>query len=1185
MPVSSTEIASIIGGYQQMAMGQMQYSSMLSQYGAYGRGGTMAGQAFATSPGDALMGGIANKGMAIGAPVASFGMSMLGLDPMSRGLSGAWAGFQSGGLMGAATGGIASAALPLAGMAALSYGVGQMGQGAQQQQLLNRALSANFNHVGQFGRGFQRNEMGMIGSTMRDMTGQFGPAGEMTSMSELTALAARMGQMGGGRGIQDVRDFTSKFKEMVNTIKETATMFGTSLEAAQQTLQGMKNSGIFSKGQQMRAMGLVKGAAVGGNLAMEEVMGTGNMGAQISRAIGGRGSAGFTAGVKTAGMIGGALETGVLSEEDIYNATGQIGAEGRNALSASLLQVNASFLRSGRGRRVYASLAGKDGHLDADSLSEYEAGGGFSGPEGTMRRAYGNLGKIGRANFVRNEGKLRGEVLAADPLVGVRQTMAWLESRGVDSSTDLGRLALQRQLKAGGANVGEEELEALVKLVRRQDVIGDNQKQRMSQDKVMTEIGNMNRTTGVEGIKMKLAHARESVQGKLQQAGADFMQSGAEEIDRFVNKITGVYAQTYSRDVDNAFKKGAVSGNMDRFHELTGRKGMYGSFAAEANLGKEMFGGHTRTGSFATADRAGDVDRFREAGWNISGMSDFDRAQRASFAVSTGRDKSFEAAGAANRDSIRTAYAMGQIGGNGDERTESVLGFLASTNQRKMFSKFGVSGTAEVQAASYLRGAGINDDAYASPTSRLGLIGGFGRTAGERAELFGQAALGTTGDIRGYKEKSYVSQAARWLEHNSRSETVGNIWGTVADKFGSSEDIRKAAGSFFDSDKGRDAALGIMSTDEDQRRASFESNRDRLIELRQGKRGITEEGEMAARQNLMLAHSVADMRNKQGVSAETAAREVAKNMGVSEEEALRAFNSTIGIAQHKGNEELRKYSRQARGEGEAALKDMTRGGTVTRGDDGSFSISKDISDAFKGDASMQAYLKNTVDAEAYKAGISGAQGMEDYDAAALDKSAAASAEAQKLMRGKSVDERMAAAKRLRGIEGGGVLAGAFERSAKLEKRYTATKNRRGALGGEDVAAADILGIDLSEEERNILHETTGAGDKARMLLARGGVDTRSDRGKALLDELTGTLKGVDAKGNKLSNADKASQLALLAGDVQKEGALNRDKEKNPLLEKIASGIDKLADKMDPGKIGTAVGDSIAGKNLKVNILK
>ncbi len=317
--MTSDQISQMTQGAQMRAMQGMQHASMISQQagGPYQSG---------MGVGERVMGQAANVGGAM-MPIAAGGMSLLGMDPMSLAARGALGGF-GGGAAGAGIG-LGLGAVGGGALMAAQYAGKQAMQGMQQQQQLNAAMRQNFNFRSSTGRGFGMGEMGDIGQMMRNMSTQQGPGGEFTSMSQLTSLAAKMGQMGGGRGIQDARDFSNKFREMLDTVKEVATAFNTNLEQAQQVMQSMKGSGIFQRQGQVAQQ--VRGWAQAGGIATEEVSQAMQFGSQMSRAIGGRGVAGAMGGMRTMGQIGIMSQMGMLSEEKIYDLTGQTGAAGRRS--------------------------------------------------------------------------------------------------------------------------------------------------------------------------------------------------------------------------------------------------------------------------------------------------------------------------------------------------------------------------------------------------------------------------------------------------------------------------------------------------------------------------------------------------------------------------------------------------------------------------------------------------------------------------------------------------------------------------------------------------------------------------------------------------------------------------------------------------------------------------------------
>jgi len=94
MPLNSAEVAAMAGQYQQMHVGQSQYSSFIG--GMSGLQGSPGVQA------DQIAGGLMNRVSAIGAPLASLGVGLMGLDPMSIGIKAGMGAYASGaGLAGA----------------------------------------------------------------------------------------------------------------------------------------------------------------------------------------------------------------------------------------------------------------------------------------------------------------------------------------------------------------------------------------------------------------------------------------------------------------------------------------------------------------------------------------------------------------------------------------------------------------------------------------------------------------------------------------------------------------------------------------------------------------------------------------------------------------------------------------------------------------------------------------------------------------------------------------------------------------------------------------------------------------------------------------------------------------------------------------------------------------------------
>lgn len=570
--------------------------------GAYANTIGMANPGFAANQ----VAGTAMSGIAgVGAPVATMGLSMLGLDPMSLGLKAGMAALPTLGIGGALGAGAAVAA-----PAALAwYGASAVGDqvmtGMQQQQDLNMAMRQNFGQFQNRGTGWSNQQLAGLGQQIRGMTHEIGAGGEMQSFRELASLASNMGRMGFVQTTRDVQQFSQKFRQMVDTLKTVARDLGTNLETAQEMVVGMRGSGIFNTADQIRMAQTMRGNAVAGNISTQETGAMASIGSQIARSVGGRGRAGAFAGAATIGQIGTALESGTLREEDIYNATGLTGAEGRQALATSMMQRSAQFLRSSRGRVMLASLAGQNGQLDERSVQQLMSGGmDISGTMGGIGR---NLGKVGALNFMRNEGKLRGAVLERfGGNVQAMQLMQWAGGAGIDieSMGDREMMFAQRMI-----GMSYDDLNAAVKMARDLQHNAQFAGERQSQDRYTQQIRQRQSRRGIEGARNAFNQFREKVQGGLQEVGQSLYNSASNWVERQINEMTGLYASSLTDDIRNAYLE----------YERTGGRGT----AAQGN----MIFGALRGGGPKVSAQATRAAQERLGGGSVN-MSDLQRYER-----------------------------------------------------------------------------------------------------------------------------------------------------------------------------------------------------------------------------------------------------------------------------------------------------------------------------------------------------------------------------------------------------------------------------------------------------------------------------------------------------------------------------------------------------------------------------
>lgn len=553
-----------------------------------------------------IAGSMMSRGMGMGMPLMTGAASMMGLDPLSLGFKAAssvWG--MGGGVLSAGMAGMGALGAAGAIGMGVQYAGGQMMHGAQQQMALNNSLSHMPFRNNQGGMGFTAQQGFDIGNSLHGMTGANGPGGEVTTFGELSRLASNMGRMGMSQNTRTVSEFKEKFKQLIDTTKQVATDLGTTLEEGMKALQSMKSSGVFAKGDALKMSGGMRAGAMAGSLAMSEMSGAASIGSQISRAIGGLGKQGAMAGINTMTQIGLAQQTGAISEEDIYNATGLNGAEGRQALAASQMQQSASFLRGGRGRRFLASIAGKNGELDEDSVNQWMAGGIGTGE--TMQMAGKNLGKVGRANFIRNEGRLRGAAL--EKFGGLAQSMVyknWLSDRGYDPNEmdDRSMIAFERF-----SGLGREESEVALKQLNAMPEMVKEMRNTQRDMAYGDSLARHKNNSGISGLKRKFDAKREEVQGKLQEVGAKILESGQDSIESWFNHTMGIYHSMATEGI----------GEIGRSLETAGGSGaQYNRFFGKGGPGGGGPASEARKASLAMQVAA-------RAGISVEGLSDFSK--------------------------------------------------------------------------------------------------------------------------------------------------------------------------------------------------------------------------------------------------------------------------------------------------------------------------------------------------------------------------------------------------------------------------------------------------------------------------------------------------------------------------------------------------------------------------------
>lgn len=1220
MPISSSEVAANIGAFQQHHLMFAQQGNMLSD--------SIQRSMDAQSGANWFAGKATNAAFGAGVPLAGLGLGMMGLDPLSGGLrAGMAVGGRFGMGAGLAAGGLAAGAL--GGLGAVgSYAMQQMHMGMQQQQQFNATMQSRYNFLTPQGQGFSNQQLGVMSQQVRGIAGQMGPNGEMLSFGQVSNMAANMGSMGMATGMRDVQDFSRRLKEMVATATEMAKQLGTSIEGAQQAMQAMKTNGVFRASDQIRLSSEMRMGSLGGNLSMASMSNAASFGSQISRAVGGRARAGAFAGVRTLSQVGMAVESGVLSEEDIYNATGLTGEEGKQAFAASQLQQSASWLRGGKGRRFLASITGANGQLDARSVDAWMSGDMSTGA--TMNQAYKNLAGVGRADFIRNEGKLRGEALASfGGNIPAMALMQWAGSRGIDVNTMNDREMLFAQRHTG---MGMEELENAVKMLRNMPDIQNQGRVTQAMDARRMDVAGMKAGSGLQGAKRNLEHMREHVQAKLQSAGSQMYSDLTEYIEDTLNRMSGTIMQSASADIDKVYQgllngdKGAAQrlglGNNDVVKKLAGDSLVGGSGLTEKAFDKKL--------PFGTSMR----DRVNAAGFGgyfgkdtdfAAATRQLDEAQRG---MSNLGNKEAMALGGNLKGMLSEAYAGGIGDKKGAERLAAVRAMLEGSNNkdaRQLAAYMSSSSTEQAFAAlaSAEAGMGLSENARVGAVSKLpgGLdaLSSDGLTQNERTRRYGEIASGVAPGSRDANKRlagntlmgvggmgglsAAIAMGPLGIPFGLGMAGIGAATGYFAGRGGSNvmEKLLGGAGLITSSAKTTEFGNYLTSREGLKMSGAILGGGDMASSLQDQINAITGNGDADKMQRERLRSVLA------GNNAMQAAKKAGVDVTKLDADTLKKIEEKAGARAGSAIDYLRagagslldqqKIDRREAGLmfGKAALGDVQRGqATGYLDSSGNLSASASASllkGAGEQGARLAAKMANmkSLEAEQARAGTSDERLREIQG-----QLAGAGASVKDDMYGMSVADlrKLAKAERELGNFGGADELGAL---AGSRARGEATLSRRGNIG-----AAGLLGIKVGQGDANFIQNAkAGSGRLAAYLGNKLGIGTEegiksgldnlavsgmsSEQVEKRRKELMGQ-KGLAEKLKMLDSETDVSKRNRLIDEIKsdpmyKEQQAKKEKEtemNNPQL-RYLSGIDETLKAIKTG-IATLNKDKVGGES-------
>ncbi len=1120
------------GGFNQQVMLGMQHSAMITnQYGGY-------------APNPSVQ------------PVPTQGQNFANLMTMAGGQRGMQA-LDS------------LSSVPILGGIASGFGqmgLGQMMYGAQQQQMLQSNLQQSFQFRNQQGgRGFTQAQMGGIGSQLREMSLERGPAGEQVSFEELGRLASNMGRMGLAQNVRSVKDFNEKFKEMLSTVKTVAEEMGTSLEEAQKTMVAMKGAGVFRHQGEVAQM--MRQGALAGNLGMSELSAAAQMGSHFSRSMGGRGRSGAVAGIQAISQLGAAQQAGVINEEDIYNVTGMTGAEGRQAMVQRQLSFSQQFWRSNIGRRALASMAEQGGQINEADARALAAGGGFSRQ---------GLQRTGRADFIRNEGRLRGEAMRTLGANAPMQILAGeLERRGIDTGSDRARLFLQRRLR-----MSRDDADVMLKQIEGLESTKMQERMSREEDDFSKEMDIAQRKASPAEIVKKFEDAREKVNAKIRQFGADVNSQTAAFLDNVMKRITKNYEMQVDRTIApavRALRTGDISAGtmarefgLDRMGDLEGKtRGTLGGQMGELTKGFGLDEGGDASAMQISNLVSANYDQLRRAGMkredirNITTVEQLDEAQRTLVEKGQGglrgmlhRESQFATAEARQ-------FALGSLAAGGargvsmddlnvlaDPLTQASLFAGGKESKAGKFIQDIESFTTEniFNPLKNIQEKGLRNarDIASAPRRGLEAVGrGITDLVGEETitdifgEGFGERVSGMLGDVLGEAEERGTGVIEAFFGGASIAE-------------------RTATGEFLEKGQGKEMLKTLFRGTAEDRAGLRTRTREQIQELEK-KEDLTEEekGRLQGLKSVRAAQELAEWRqkNKRDPTPEEI-EEIAEKAGVEPGELL-GKAAAAGKAAKEGEESRRKqaveFSRRAAQKELSKVRDRLKAGR-----EGIKDLSPEAAAYLEGmEADLEKQATVTMGAKegdvegAFRAIEAAGIGMERRRERKLDE-----------LKGLSVEDKRKRLKEMRegGLEG---VAEVGEERVALEQKFARGARMGGGGLGVTREMGRALGVSMSRKD---LRGLRGKDPEAaiEMIMERSGVeDLESEGAEVAKKDIRKRLTDVSKAETPEEKAKLMQELRQKHGgtfaEARREQQEKKSEAEDPSFRKLGEIKDAIAD--------------------------
>jgi hypothetical protein len=670
---------------------------------------------------------------------------------------------------------------------------------------------------------------------------------------------------------------------------------------------------------------------------------------------------------------------------------------------------------------------------------------------------------------------------------------------------------------------------------------------------------------GMAGLKKKFEQAREHVQNKLQQVGADMLTDISNSIESQLNDMSGTIAEEASKNIDEVYEaasRGDKSGLKSTF-------GIGREMRPEAQRMLGMSGGPMSSG----AGGQGVLANFTTGGGLFGGVSDFDRMKTAGYGSAFGEN------GAGPKSDLDVTSGMERIHriqmaalGPGDPQGASYGEKLAGTmrelyqqnettatsgldrinafgknlrqaaetgnpDAQKALKEFNSKSEGEKAAFANsfegkmgLPGGSNLADRMASPN--LGVTGQGFATAGDRAKALGAMATGQGGAEQtffGSVGKGIASGAAAGFGAGLLFAGVGALPGAIIG--GIAGGIRGAmnagdanrAGQFMLDEKQQKTSRDILGGTPEQQEAAKAALQNDILKLQTDPK--VNEAQLSMLKKMQGVSRVADfMKINPNATKEEVHAEM-KRLGHDPKDLgdmLKVMHES-GIGQQEINVRAEAARRGAMGRVEEGELKSARAGDLQ--------FSDKLSDKAKGALGSRFAA---VAAEA-KMGLSGDTATE---AGLIDEATGKRAQERQAVWSMSTQERRAAAKEFR-AGGASGIAKEYDEVSAIQDRAERLVVRQGGAG-----IAKLFGVGVTPKEGRKFRNMD-AGELGKTISERMGLDAKEIAGDkaAALEELklVGARQGKGGVGSpeykaameKVLKTGRLSEAATEVGEITK----------------------------------------------------